>query len=273
VLPNDIAANIFPAPLQQEALANPQINNFTKTIGALPASSVVLVVFDYQPGYAGEMEQAAGPVIQDLVNKNERLAFISGSPVGDLMSARMIAAHKTTAYLPGTNYVDLGYLPGGEAGIQVFASDPQATLGDANLWSNAVLGGLAHGAGKPVPLSSFAALIVLTDNPDSGRMWIEQTSQALGSTPLLMVISAQAEPMIRPYFDAGQVKGLVTGLAGGAAYQAATQLPPNISYWASYGGGMLAAELLILVGGVWALVEQLRARREGRQPPEEEDEA
>jgi hypothetical protein len=71
-----------------------------------------------------------------------------------------------------------------------------------------------------------------------------------------MAISAQAEPMIRPYYPA-QIQGLVSGLAGGAAYQ---QSGPYL-YWDSYAVGMIAAELLIVIGGVWALVEHLRARR------------
>ena len=51
----------------------------------------------------------------------------------------------------------------------------------------------------------------------------EQLAKRLGKRssgkPMLMVISAQAEPMIRPYYDSGQLQGLVTGLAGGKAYE------------------------------------------------------
>ena len=44
-----------------------------------------------------------------------------------------------------------------------------------------------------IKLSNFAALIVATDNPDTGRLWIEQAQPALGSKPMLMVVSSQAE--------------------------------------------------------------------------------
>lgn len=267
LIPNDILASIFPAPIPEP---NSQIDIFRQKIDALPDSATVLVVFDYQPGYAGEMEQASGPVIAHLVNKNVHLAFVSSSPAGVLMSARMIARYPS--YQPNENYVDLGYLPGGDAGIQVFASSPQNATGNAQLWLSNALSNLTRKDGQ-VPLSSFSALLVLTDNPDTGRMWIEQTNQALNGMPLLMVISAQAEPMIRPYLAAGQVQGLVTGLSGGVAYQVASQQAPSFSYWSSYGVGMVATELLILVGGGWALAEHLRARREGRPSPDEEDEA
>ena len=79
-------------------------------------------------------------------------------------------------------------------------------------------------------LSDFAAILILTDNADSGRAWIEQTGSAIGNTPLLMVISAQAEPMLLPYYDSGQIKGLVTGLAGGEAY-AQAYIRPDGTNW------------------------------------------
>jgi len=235
----------------------------------------VLMIFDYQPGYAGEMEQIAGPVIDHLMIQNARLAFVSTSPTGVLMNGRMMAAQNQrraaadeSTYGPD-QYVDLGYLPGDAAGIQVFAENPRI-LGtdyqDGDLWTPET------GFDQIHALSDFKAVIVLTDNPDTGRMWIEQTGQALKGKPLLMVVSAQAAPMIRPYYKSGQVQGMVSGLAGGAAYEQATQRPGNAAvYWDAYGAGMIAAEMLIVVGGVWALVQHLRMRR--AEQNQEEDEA
>jgi hypothetical protein len=245
---------IFPLPLQRE-----EIINFRQAIDTLPDSASVLVVFDYQPAYAGEMEQTGRPVLGHLINKNARLAFVSSSPMGVLMNERMMSQHPE--YPINDKYVDLGYLPGGEAGIQVFASNPR-TFGNiyqGDPWNTPALAGIEK-------FSDFGAVFVLTDNPDTGRMWIEQTSQALQGKPMLMVISAQAEPMIRPYYP-GQIQGLVSGLAGGAAYQQVGSYP----YWDSYAVGMIATELLIVLGGIWALVEHLRARR--TEQGFEEDEA
>jgi hypothetical protein len=83
---------------------------------------------------------------------------------------------------------------------------------------------------------------------------------------MLMVISAQAEPMIRPYYDSGQLKGLVSGLAGGRAYGQATQRPgPAGAYWDAFSAGMLAAEIMIVVGAVWSAISAWRERRLARQ--------
>jgi hypothetical protein len=116
-------------------------------------------------------------------------------------------------------------------------------------------------------LSDFAAVIILTDNADTGRNWIEQAGPRLGSTPMLMIISAQAEPMIRPYFDSGQLKGLVSGLSEAKIYEQANQsLGPthqfglDNQYWDSFSIGMLVAELLIVAGVVLGVLIDWRAR-------------
>ena len=79
---------------------------------------------------------------------------------------------------------------------------------------------------------------------------------------MLMIVSAQAEPMLRPYFLSDQLNGLVVGLEGGVLYESAQGKPGQARmYWDSYGVAILATEILILIGGVWSLVSGLLARR------------
>ena len=144
-----------------------------------------------------------------------------------------------------------------------FASAPQAaaplTVNGSPAWETASL----HGVGQ---LSDFASLVVLTDNADTGRAWIEQTGSFLGETPLLMIISAQAEPMIRPYYDSGQVQGLVTGLVGGKTYEQSFGTDGRARrYWDSFGTGTLAAIFLIAAGGVVSAAQAWRARKKGEE--------
>jgi len=106
-------------------------------------------------------------------------------------------------------------------------------------------------------LADFNLVAVVSDDPDRARAWIEQVQPTLDTTPLIMVISSQAEPLIRPYYQAipKQVQGMVVGLAGGGSYENAHQdLAARSgkvrSYWDSYTLSMLVAAVLIGVGGV-----------------------
>jgi len=230
----------------------------------------VLVVFDYDPAFSGELEAAAAPLMDNLLLQGPRLALISTSPTGPVLAERLLDNARVSAlvaghnYQPGQQYVNLGYLAGGPSGVQYFAISPAEaapfTQGGQPAWQLPPLQGIQK-------FSDFAAIIVLTDNSDSGRVWIEQTGSMIGNTPMLMVISAQAEPMILPYYDSGQIKGLVTGLAGGEAYEMTFVRPEAQTglaqrYWNSFSASTLVAELLIIIGAVWNAVTGWRTSRD-----------
>ena len=227
-------------------------------INGLRANPSVLMVFDYEPALSGELEAAAAPVIEHLLFKGPRLAILSTSPTGPILADSFMKRLPTPP-----EYVNLGYLAGGPAGILGFAEDPPAaatyTLEGTPAWQTPTLQGVQD-------LSDFAAVLVLTDNADTGRTWIEQAGHYLNTAPMIMVISAQAEPMIRPYYDSGQIKGLVTGLAGGKAYeQANEQVFQGVGltrrYWDAFSAGLFLAEVMILVGGLSSAIAAWRARR------------
>ena len=235
-------------------------SDFRSTISALDADDPVLVVMDYQPALAGEMEATLSPVLDDLMIQGTRLTFVSTSPTGPLMVSRIMEhMYPIHGYMPNEQYVDLGYLPGDAAGIQIFANNPEQAIGSEGFgnrfWTKPPLDGVNK-------LSDFSAIVVVTDNPDDGRIWIEQAVPLLKGKPILMVISAQAEPMLRPYYDSKQIMGILTGLSGGAIYEQQMGRPGLArAYWDSYGFGLMAAELLIFVGGVWSLISGIIARR------------
>ncbi len=152
---------LLPAPALP-ADPNAPFNRFYQTVSALPESALVLVVTDYPPGFAGELEQAAVPVLTHLTRKNARLAFLSTSPISLDMGERLLARSRTVyikngqtppPYTLGQDYLFLGYLPGGAAGVKGFAEQPQKMTGvdpvSGDLWQTDML----RGRGRAFPLS------------------------------------------------------------------------------------------------------------------------
>jgi hypothetical protein len=222
----------------------------------------VLAVFDYEPATAGEMEVAAASIMDYLLLlKHPRLAILSTSPTGSALAERFISTtlHERT-YARGQQYVDLGYLAGGLSGVQFFAQDPVAALpyGAATdrVWDSGILSGTTN-------LADFSAIIVLTDSLESGSVWIEQTTGRRGTSPMILVASAQAGPMLLPYFDSDQVQGLVVGINGAAGTEIANGGRPGLvrRYWDAYNLGLYTAALLITLGAMWQVVSGFRQRR------------
>jgi hypothetical protein len=203
------------------------------------------------------MEAIAAPVVDHLMLKGAYLALISTLPTGPMQGERLIYQQRLTgqhSYRPiddqgFNNYVNLGFIPGGQAGLLSFVEIPQQAiplnLDNYPVWKGGPLESVSR-------LSDFKLVVVITENPDIARDWIEQVQPRLGATPLIMLISAQAEPVVRPYYSAGgnQVQGLITGLSGAAGYEFANgRRHLALDYWSPYSLGILIAIVLIIIGG------------------------
>ncbi len=253
-----LVSNLRVMPLP--SLFQPDTVAFHRIVESLPANTPVLVAVDYEPGLSGEMQLAAAPVVNQLQARAARLGMVSTNPSGPVLAENLLRATGTNAGVPYTN---LGFLPGGTAGLQEFASRPRVAmqygLNGATAWDTPALAGVSS-------LSNFGALIVITENAETARAWIEQVQPVLGSTPLLMVVSAQAAPMVQPYVDSGQVQGMLAGMAGGTMYaQISGQSGAWLNYWDAYQFGIFVAIGAILLGGVVQIFSTLLRRPAGRK--------
>jgi hypothetical protein len=241
---------------------------------SIPQDAPVLAIFDYDPARAGEVESIAMPMFDQLILRRSRLTFVSTAETGAVLAERLISSGYLAGhnYQSGVQYLNLGYLPGGQMGIRAFAENPveaapyafaQTSMLDfapVSAWTMPPLAGVNS-------LPQFAALVLITDDADSARAWIEQTTSTRGSTPFVVISSAQAAPMLQPYFASGQISGLVSGLHGGALFEQYNNQKPGTAraYWDAYSIGMLLAMALILGGGLISLVLGLRDRATVRE--------
>ncbi len=260
----------LPAGLSTPTLYPSETVAFNSLINNLPDGAPVLLAFDYETGLSGEMNVTAAPVIDHLVAKQARLVIVSTIPAGPVLGQQLIAAaaQKQPGYSLANKTVNLGYLAGGATSLQEFTLNPKqaaayaldSTITGVKAWDSQALLGVNS-------LQDFACIIVLTDNSETGRAWVEQVQTLLPNTPMLMVASAQAAPVIQPYYDSLQVKGMVAGLAGGMTYEQLRQAPGAAhAYWGAFQAGLLTAMLFILIGmlfqGVLALFPPSKIKRE-----------
>ncbi|GAB4465677.1 MAG: hypothetical protein Kow0070_28260 [Anaerolineales bacterium] len=220
-------------------------------ITALPEASPVLVVMDYEPAYAGELEASAGPLLDQLaLSKHATFEFVAVSPNGVGLVERLMSNTNLSkpfpaglGYRAAEQYFNLGFLPGGTAGVAGFIGNPQN-------------------------FSRYAAIAILTDNAETSRTWIEQLEAAgaeVAAKPLILVSSAQAAPMLQPYAASGQADLVINGLYDAAAYEALNVSRPGLAraYWDALGFGLMMAVLAIIIGGAWSLYLRFRDQRAG----------
>lgn len=229
-----------------------EVGSLSNAVMNIPAGAKVLVVVDYEPSLVGEMEAISGPLLDQIVLlAHPNLSFISTSPNGTALVERLMSS--TNINQAGSQYLNLGYLPGGATGVLGFMQSPGRVNPLADVQS----------------FSDYSALIVLSDHAESGRVWVEQLQNqkqidaALANKPLLMVASAQAGPLLQPYVLSGQITGMISGISDAARYEFVNNGRPGIArtYWDTFGIGLMISIALIIVGSLWSLFTGIRARR------------
>ncbi len=241
-----------PAPMRTPPELEEMFNQIDQSA---QADRPVLLAVDFEPALAGEMTLAAQPVVEHLMSRNIRMVIISTTPTGPLLAQRLLDGAAQNLASQGQEYdllanmVNLGYLPGGTISLLEFAqlprqAAPASVAGDYAVWDQAFL--------APVNgLADFGRVIVITDSAEVGRNWVEQVKPLMGDAPLLMIASAQAEPLLMPYVDSGQIDGLTGGLLGGVLYSQWRQVEPAAGvYWPAFQAGIGLAFLLVLIGGL-----------------------
>ena len=228
------------------------VSGLSNAVMSIPANAKILVVIDYEPSLAGEMEAVGGPLLDQVVLLSQpTLSFVSTSPNGAALVERLMM--NTGINQTGIQFLNLGYLPGGSAGVLGFIESPGQIIPSSGVGS----------------FSEYSALVVLTDHAESGRVWVEQLQNrksadpALSNQPLLMAASAQAGPLLQPYVSSRQINGMISGLADAARYEFVNNSRPGIarSYWDTFGVGVIMSVALIIIGSLWSLFTGMRARR------------
>ncbi|MCJ7716075.1 MAG: hypothetical protein MUO54_06100, partial [Anaerolineales bacterium] len=211
----------------------------------------VLVAFDYQPASAGELHTAAASVVDHLMERGAYLSFVSTVPTGPALAEHfLMTTQEEHQYLHTQQYINLGYLPGESAGLLSFIIAPQKIIPLAFDGSN------AWGAPPLVKVNSindFELILVITDDPNTAKTWIEQVGTILEDTPLTMVVSAQVEPLIQPYFRSSPqlLSGYVSGVIGGMNYEQLLGRPNLASkIWLPFNLGIIITVGTIFISGL-----------------------
>ena len=85
----------------------------------------------------------------------------------------------------------------------------------------------------------------------------------MNGNPMIAVVSAQVEPMIRPYYDSQQAQlgGLISGLSGGASYEVLSRQNLARTYWDAFNIVLIVAVSTIFIGSAITIISDLVAKR------------
>ena len=158
-------------------------------------------------------------------------------------------------YLGEERISNFGYLPGGSTGIQNFLLNPRSSIpvgiSPEDIWNSSGLQNIYQ-------ISQFDAVILVTDNPENSKLWLEQIRINVPEMAILVAATAQASPLLQPYVDSQQIDGMISGLYGSISYSQLLQEENGTlsSYWNMYKLGIFTFILIIIIGGLYYFINQ-----------------
>lgn len=231
-----------------------------------PVGAPVLLLWDYDPATAGEMDLLALPLIAQLNARQNQIILVSllpnglttarrtfvraSAPAGDERALRLAIANQQ--FSPGV------FLPASGGALPLLGQDLAAALDFAP-------GVIPAGAQSGIAAGPRLAILLAAQAEDV-QSWLEQV-RPLNGLPTVAFTSAAADPVLRPYLASGQLAGLVTGFDGAASYHALSTAPLPEESEARLTGqlfqqswGQLAFLLVIVLGNLAALWGRERDR-------------
>lgn len=227
-------------PLPQ-GLLQPHNAALLEEIAAISEESALLLVFDYGAGYAGEIEMVAQPVFGSIIESRPELFVLSSKPTGALLYQQLLSEMDPEGDLAVNN---LGYYPVPAYGAFGIANQTMA------VWESDYL----PEAVRSLPAAQdLGGIFILSDNAESAIAWVQQLSTLMPETPLHLLVTAQAGPMLMPYWESGQVDGFTSGLPEAAAVENELEIDGGAATrWRAYQTGVLFMIILLVLGAVYA---------------------
>ena len=199
----------------------PPVRRFHDAIAALPDGALVLMSCDYDPGAKPELVPMTKTALRQLFDKRCRIVITclwpGGSGLVDQTLESVVSEYRARGRAPayGEDYVDLGYKAGNEAvmvlmGAGVVGAFPQDQRAN-------------HTASLPIMrdvrgYTSFALLVNISAGYPGTKEWVQQVNSRF-HLPMVSGCTAVSAPEFIPYLQAGQLRGLLGGMAGAAEYE------------------------------------------------------
>lgn len=224
-----------------------------QAVGQLPGDATVLLVVDMEGGNFAEIQATTNALLDQMMIKGAFFVLVSTHQEGVLQADRLlreVSRLNGHRYQPSSGWVNLGYLPGGATGIQALSESlvellPYTVEGKA-AWQQDRLKNIRS-------ISDFDLILVITEDSTRARQWVEQLNGKYTASKLLFAVSAQVEPVLRPYYEANprQVQSMLAGIRDGAIYETQAARPGWATrFWSAYLIVVLTGIALITLGSL-----------------------
>ncbi|MGE5653071.1 MAG: hypothetical protein ACM3ZQ_02220 [Bacillota bacterium] len=223
-------------------------------IAALKEGDVVALSFDYAATGYSEMHPQAVAVMEHLMAKpGLKILNLAFWEQGPMFAKEILDKIDTHGKKYGEDFVNLGYIPGGETAMSAFAADIQKAFPKDYTGKNT--SDLPMMA-KIKTAKDIKLLITIAAGSPGVPEFVRQVQGPYG-TKFAAGLTAISVPITMPYMNSGQMVGLMGGLRGAAEYEVLNSKPSSgVVAMDAMSASHLVMIFFILLGNVAYFLEK-----------------
>lgn len=226
-------------------------------LDTLQAGDIILMDIGYSVSGAADVEPQAVAILRHLFDKGVRIVFVGVQTESPMIIERLVKSYEAAGKQYGADFVNLGYLAGGENAIAAYCQDLKKSYPvdfRGNSTSSLPLLQNVNGAADVKMFVFFT-----TQNSD---MYVRQVTQY--KIPLVGGLINTISPQAEPYVNAGQLAGILVGLRGGAEYEMLMKSPgQGVASMDAQSMGHLLIILFILFANISYLATKNQSAKKG----------
>lgn len=183
---------------------------------SVPADGAALLVFDYSPGQAVELDPAARVTVNTLAARGVNVIALSTTQSGPTIAENILERARVTE--PKFNFVNVGYLAGGQAAVRNLSAGwlkSTQPLADKTTWGASPLSRTVQS------MNDLGLVILFAPDDNALQLWMEQ-ARPYTTSPIVAATSAQTTTRAATYLQSKQLRAQLNGLKGAAELELLT---------------------------------------------------
>ncbi len=204
-------------PLKLPFRVQDKVQKVYDTIDALPEGASVLFAAEYDPAGKPELEPFARAVLRQLFRKNARIAVVTtwkfAPPLVEALWKDIGLKEFNKEY--GKDWVFLGFKEGQDIAIAKMGENLRTFF--PKDWKGTPIDDIPLMQGKQA-LKDFQLMVIVGAGFPGPKEYVQQV-QGRYDLDIVTATTAVMVPDVAPYYDTGQIKGLVAGMRGAAEYE------------------------------------------------------
>jgi len=203
-------------------LPSARARGFYDAIEKLPAGATVVLAGDYDPGTIAENYPMHLAAARHLMARKVKIIAVELYPGGPPLADRVLhLAGAEFGRKEGVDYVNLGYKSGNEAVMSQMGSSIPITFPTDRSGTPVARIPVMKGVEN---FSQIKLLVSISAGYPGTKEWVQQVVSRY-HVPMVAGVTAVSAPEYYPYLQAGQLQGLLGGMAGAAEYETLVKAP------------------------------------------------